>query len=441
MRCLFSRRPPWLLASLLACASATAAPTANVASARVAAADTLTFRDALARVLARDPQVRQSREQLAVLQAQGRQARSRLFPKVGVSATNGRADEVESGIPVRRSTDRSEATLRWNLFNGLADQAQIDSLEQERTAAEADLQRTLDETAERLADAYFDLQRLQRLERRSTQRLSEVLALGAKVERQSQLGKGSEADGQLAASTVIDARVTHQLLMAELQAARIKLQTLLGQPVPALADDDGPLAASTDVDSPEGNAQWRAARIRAEAARTRLGPMSPDLLPRVDLDVRKGLSDRTRPALSTTDKNSWTVTISYEVPLGGEAGARRDEGLHRAEAASADAQRIAQALYTDFGATQARLAQSDGAAPLLSQQVQHLDVVVRASELQYEAGRRTLMQLIELRDNRFAVEQRLEDNRMKRITGRLHLRSLAGGLVQALGWTEPAPAQ
>jgi hypothetical protein len=41
----------------------------------------------------------------------------------------------------------------------------------------------------------------------------------------------------------------------------------------------------------------------------------------------------------------------------------------------------------------------------------------------------------------FAVEQRLEDNRMKRITSRLHLRSLAGGLAQALGWTEPAAAR
>jgi hypothetical protein len=85
---------------------------------------------------------------------------------------------------------------------------------------------------------------------------------------------------------------------------------------------------------------------------------------------------------------------TLQLPLGGEANARRDEARHRAAAAEPEVSRVADCVRADLGTTQQRMIQTVSAAPPYERQIGYLDTVVRAGEVQYEAGRRGLQQLI-----------------------------------------------
>lgn len=402
----------------------------------------LGLHDVLAAALARDPQVTNARAQSQIARAQHRQLRSRFWPSAGVSASYGRSTDVDPPTQVDRTTSRSEAFLRWNLFNGFADHTQLTAQQLELDAAEADLRRALDEACDRVGQAYFELLRQQQLAGHAGRRLVEVQALVGRVARQAELGKGSDADAQLAAASLIDARLALEAVQSDLAAAQVQVGVLMGsaaalqvlpEPLPlppALAEaslDDWRALAQAR------NGQWLAAATRAEAARARIGPVPSDYLPRIDLDLRKRLSDRTAPATTSAQQRGWSVSLTYEVPLGGAPAARRDESRARAEAAEAELQRVADTVQAELGASRQQALQAAAAAPQLARQREHLDAVVRASELQYDAGRRSLMQLIEQRDRRFGVQQREVDNTWRQALAHLRLQLLGGGLAQALG--------
>lgn len=402
----------------------------------------LDLRNAVLRVLAHDPALRAAREGVAVASAEGVQARSRLWPNAGLSASHGKSRDKDLGLEVDRTRRQSDAYLRWNVFNGLSDRNNIAASERELTAAEEELQRAHADACERAAEAFVDVLRLQDIAQRAARRREEVDGLVGKVGAQVKQGKASEADGQHAVASLIDATVTQENAVADLEAARARLRTLLGEaPFGALVETMPPTFAQDLPALPDlwdrartGNAQWRAAIARAEAARERIGIIAPEYLPKVDLEVRKNLTNHVSPASSSSEtQRGWTIGLSYDIPLGGEAGGRRDEARHRAAAAEAEAQRVADSVRIDLTASQQRLLQSGAAVPQLDEQIRNLEGVVRAHELQWDSGRRSLMQLIDVRDSRYAAEQRAADNRYRWLTSRLRLLVLTGMLPETLG--------
>ena len=157
--------------------------------------------------------------------------------------------------------------------------------------------------------------------------------------------------------------------------------------------------------------------------------------------MRKRLSGGTSPLESTTEtEHGWTLNLVYDVPLGGEVDARRADLQHRALAAEADAQRIGDDVRTQLGDTQQHARQWLDAEPQLERQVQHLNAVVRASEMQWDAGRRSLLQLIEVRDTRYSAQQREADNRLRLITTRVRMLLLTGELSAAMGIEDATPS-
>lgn len=432
-------------------AAAAACCVAFAAQGQPSAGPQLGLREALAQALAHDPQVAGARALVATADAQGRQARSRLWPTAGLSANYGRGKDMDAARDLDRTTDRSEAFLRWNLFNGLEDSRAIDAQQLAQIGAQAELLRALDEACERVASAYFELLRQQQLAVHAEQRLAEVEALVRRVERQTELGKGAQADAQLAAASRIDARLALDTVQSSQRAAQVQLQVLLGAPVghalrvqdaaPPPADIQQTLDA-WQAQAQQQNGQWLAAAARMAEAQARISTVAPEYLPRVDLDLRRRLYDRTEPAATTAQRRGWSVGLTYEVPLGGAPGARRDEARARADAAEAELRRVRDTVQADLGVARQQALQADRAAPQLTRQRDHWEAVVRASELQYDAGRRSLMQLVDQHDRRFAVQQRDVDNAWQRAIAHLRLRRLGGDLAEWFGVAgEAAPAQ
>lgn len=394
----------------------------------------------LGRVLPRDPQVRVADALLQATQQRRLQARSRLGPSVYLNANEGGSTETEFGFPINRSTSRAEAGVRWNLYNAGNDMAELTGATRDIDAAEQDLRRAREEVAERIAETYTDLLRLQTLLPHAAQRLDAVRKLVDQVRQQTAAGKTSEADATQASASLLDAEIAHELLAADLDAARSKLAAQVGGEVRDAEPLNLPLqwlsaatAAAAGAGVADASGLVAAARLRADAARDRVRPVLSLLAPRIDLEVRHQLHDRTLPSPTTLQKEVWQLTARWDFPVMGESAARRTEQQRRAEAALAEAERVAQGMQIELQTLGPRIANAERALAQLARQAAQYTSLVRAGELQFEAGRRTVSQLIQLRDSRFNVEQRRSEQAQRLLAAQLKLLALQGRLLPALG--------
>ena len=99
----------------------------------------------------------------------------------------------------------------------------------------------------------------------------------------------------------------------------------------------------------------------------------------------------------------------------------------------AEAERVAQSVRADLQALDARIGIAERAVAVLDRQLLQYDQLLRAGELQFDAGRRSLQQLISLRDSRYAIAQRRADQANRLLAARLRQLALTGQLLPALG--------
>ena len=393
----------------------------------------------LARAVPRDPQVIAAQAALAATEARYKQARSRLFPTAGLQATRGRSNDLDGTQEVERRTHQVEASVRWNVYNGGADRAELDAAEREMAGAAFDVERARAESAEKLAEAYFDMQRLERGLQQSQERLRDVTQLVRQVARQAELGKSSEVDRELAQSSQLDAELVHDGLLTDQQAARIKLEALAFEPVAQFADFAfAPLPAQALENADTQQAQLRAARERAAAARLRVRGVAATLAPKVDLNVSHLLNNKTTPPPSTIQQRGWSVGVSWEIPLGGGSLAQRDESISRAQAAEVDVARAEQGARADLASMLPRIANARRTLDLLDEQEKKMAFVVRGGTIQYEAGRRNLQQVIQTRDSYFTLQQRRIDQLHRLTLAQMRQYALAGLLLRVFGLAQEA---
>jgi len=387
----------------------------------------------LARVLDQDPGVRVGEAMLGVMQQRRLQARSRLGPSAGVTVTRGHAEQLEFNQPIDRDTRRTDAALRWNLYNQGNDRAELLAVTHDMNAAREDMRRAREDAAERIGEAYAEMLRWQSLLPRSAGRVTAVQRMAQLVERQNRQGKLSDADAQQAQATLLDAEISHEMVIADHASARDRLLVLTGGQVREALPIELPEAPGSLLRAVNG--EVLATQKRAQAAQQRVRPRLSLLAPRVDLEYRYNLSNRTDPpnVATTEEEQGWTVTARWDLPLLGEAQARRNEAARRAVANAAEAQRVARAAETELAMLPPRIAQARRAIAQLTRQIEQYDALIRAGELQFEAGRRTLAQLAQLHASRYAAEERRAEQEYRLVSSRLRQLSLSGELLPALG--------
>ena len=392
----------------------------------------------LARMLAAEPQVRVAQALLQATQERRLQARSRLGPSLGLNLSKGASNETEiiNGA-VDRSTNRTEASLRWNLYNAGNDLAEFNGSSRDVDAAAQDVRRAREDTAERLAETYTDLLRLQTLLPFAQARLAAVQRLTDQLRQQNAAGRASDADALQAATSLLDAQILLDQLVSDEDSARQKLSGLAGGVVRAVMPVDLPPVVvpsiAADGVPASANGLITAAQIRAESARLRVRPTTSLLAPRIDLELRKQLSDRTVPALTSQTQQVWLVTARWDIPVLGENNARRAEAERRAEAAEAEGDRVARGARAELQSLGPRIANAERSLLQIDQQLTQYTALVRAGEVQFEAGRRTVAQLISLRESRFSAEQRRVEQAHRLLGARLRLLALTGKLLPAMG--------
>ena len=136
------------------------------------------------------------------------------------------------------------------------------------------------------------------------------------------------------------------------------------------------------------------------------------------------------------------VTVMRTPSASADACVGMAEAERRAEAAEAEAKRVASGVSAELASLGPRITETENTVARLDRQIGQYNVLVRAGELQFEAGRRTVAQLIQLRESRFNVQQRRAEQASRLESARLRQLTLSGALLGTFGLADlvPVPA-
>lgn len=401
----------------------------------------------VAKVLEQHPDVRSARALMRSADTVITQARSEFFPTVSLENTDNASHEKLSGATsyVNSRIHRSEAVARWNLFNGYADYFGTRSAQHAREAAEMDLEETREAVTLRLTEIYLEVLRLTEQQRNAQAYVDELTSLVRDVELRANAGRIPTVEAEQANSRLIRARFELSQQRAQLAAARNAFRQLTGQPAEDLSE---PSLTSDLADLPLDELLARSEELspRVRAARQRIQVKDADVqagraeyFPKLTLESRKRISTAPDTALQTDTAHSNILQLSLSVPLGGKNLARNDELVEKKFAAQADADSRLLDVRSNVGEQQASLIEARAMAPELRKQLATAARVVTAYRLLFDAGRRSLLDLLTVREDLYQAQSLENANRHGQIVTAARLAKQVGTLRQALGGPAAQP--
>lgn len=389
-------------------------------------------------VLQQHPDIRSSEALLSAADERITQARSGYYPTVGLEAVASDANDEQFGAPLDRTTRRSDAFVRWNLFRGLADWQTVSAAQHEREASVADLDETHERVALEVAKAYLDVFRLRRLLVMGDEYLAEHRRLNDDIGTRAELGRISAADVEYVRSSLIQAELQQSQLRGQLRGAEQFYRLLVGEAPQMLSE---PVVASIPADlSVEqllervlmGNRRVLAAQERAIARGEEVGVAAGGLYPSLDLEVRRTLSANIDPVPVTQTNSSTQLQLRYQLPLGGGSYSRKREAVQRKLAAQAAVDIELLRVQGEVAQLWSNWQEARIIAPRLAERVEASDRVVSAYDLQFSAARRSLADLISARGDRYRAQSDLLNNGVDQSVASIRLLSMLGQLRESL---------
>ncbi len=384
--------------------------------------------DVVRQVLESHPDVVSAAALVDAADARIRQSRSAYLPAVGLSYENSRSTEEISGASIDRDVDRLDATLRWNLFRGFADRHAVASASARKAASAAELDAAREALTLRVVEVYLDVLRNESLVAVSAAQIESLEALVARVTTRAEMGRISRVNVHQANTRLVQARNRHFQLRAALEGARLRFREITGLAPEALAL---PELDETIADQPvaslyrraiEGNPRVVAARDAARSREADIGVARGELLPTVDLELRKRLSSDVAPESSIDIDSSVRVTVNYAFELGGGSLGRKAEAVSLKVSADARLASLEREIRADLAAVSRQLVEDRNIAPNLEENVDAAKAVVEAYHRQFDAGKRTLLDLLIAHADLYEAEAAVLENRFRRaaMVARIH---------------------
>jgi adhesin transport system outer membrane protein len=400
------------------------------------------------KVLLQQPSVRSAQALLRATEAQITQVRSDFLPSLGLSYRNSDARDETQGRPVDRNVRRSDASLRWNVFNGAADTSRLRSAAFSRDAADADLDSVLEQVAFEITETYTDVVRLRQTMSSLQATIARQERVEASVAQRVDAGRISSAELDLMHVRLIQSRTLLGQLRAQLGTAEYRYRLLTGEaPSDLVTPGIHSKTVENDIDAlveriHERNPRLRAALQRSSARKADIGVARGSFFPAVDLSLNKRLDNNTSPVpVSDTDRAA-QLQVSIDIPLGGKNLGRHSEAVERHQAAQADADDLLLKVSREITDLYRQFTEAREIAPLTERRVVSAQRVAAAYELHFEAGRRSLNDLSIAQEDLFSAQRALIENRAQQTTLQAQLLSLAGELRETLRTHyQPAPIQ
>jgi outer membrane protein, protease secretion system len=412
--------------------------------------------------LANDAQYEAARGAADATRERVPQARSQLLPQIGATAQTSRNDlrsqeppGLFSGGNSRRlyNSEANALTLRQPLFRPqLASQ-----LRQAKALAaqgDAQLHAERQRLLMRVTEAYLEVLRAEEQVRLlAVQRTAFAAQLDA-ARKGFAAGSGTRTDIDEAQAR-IDLHVAQELEARQtVDLARRQLSTIIGQPIGALsviAVERLPTASPREsLDewihrAESASPEVTAARAQVTAAREAVDMAKAEFLPTLDGTVQVLVNESENPSRVNSKYHQKIIGMQLNVPLydGGATRSRvrqasaevvRAEGLLRA--ASLD---LSTRVHREFRGVTEGLARMRA----LEQAVRSSEQLVQSSRRSYQAGARTLLDILNAEEQLGVARRDLATARFTFLLSVIRLRAQAGedaepSIAEVNGWLVPS---
>jgi TolC family type I secretion outer membrane protein len=409
-----------------------------------------------------DASIRASRAATEARSERLPQARSQLLPNLSANASKFR-NNLESitpgfgGVPVvshlHYNSGSRAITLRQPIFRPFqfADYQQAKAQVEQ---ANAELARDEQSLAVRLTTAYLQLLGAQ-------DQLDLVLAQKAAYQTQLESARKRFAGGAGTRTDIDEAQARLDMAIAqELEArqnlgyTRQQLQSMLQQPVNDVARLDEarlPLTppnpdsaelwiARAEATSPEVHALL----AQREAARQEIRKAQAGHLPTLDAVAQRSISDSDTVTSVNTHYDQKSIGVQLNVPL--FAGGYVNSQVRQASAQLRQTEESLEALRRDLAlrVNKEYRGVSEGVLRVraLEQAVRSAATAVESSRRSFQAGSRTLVDILNAQGQYAGAQRDLAEARYNYLLSRIRLRALAGeadvGVIdEANGWLKP----
>ena len=377
----------------------------------------------------------------ALLDAAGerlRQSRSAYLPTAGLSWEQSTSTEDIGDASIDRDVSRLDATLRWNLFRGFADRSAVASSEAGEDASAAELAAVQESLALRVIEVYLDVLKNQRLVAVSAQQIESLTELTERVSTRAEMGRISKVTIHQAKTRLVQAKSRHFQLRAALEASRLRFREITGMAPDAL---ETPRIDTAIADEPiealyrkaiDGSPRIEAARKTLASREAEVGVAAGALLPTVDLELRKRLASDLSPEDSVDPDSTVRLVVNYAFETGGAGLGRKAEAVYRKQAAAARIASLEREIRADIASASRQLVEERNIAPSLAENVDSAEEVVKAYHLQFDAGRRTLLDLLTAYADLYQAQAAVVENRYRQMALAARIRSLTGKLRESL---------
>ncbi len=364
-------------------------------------------------VIDQHPDILRARSALEVAQEVVKQSYSAFLPRLGLQHDEARATNRPLGVTRAQETRQTAVFLQWNLFNGGGDIARLNSTESGRDAARADLDNTREELALVLTELYVAVLTAERQVRNATLLVEDLKVLSDIVRERVNRSASAESELWQATSKLLQAKNVLALAQGRLAGARNRLAAVVGGRVdrvddPDLAGDVVTKRLDQLVDiATRVNPQVLSARSRARGATADARVAESEWLPKVQFEARKNVTLDGPVALQSGLERESLLSVSYVIPLGGATYFRWTEAQARRAAADATIESVKRRIQAELGETREVLAEQRAIARQIEERVQATIRVHMAYRLQYEAGKRSLLDLIIVREDQYSSQEAL----------------------------------
>jgi TolC family type I secretion outer membrane protein len=435
---------------------------ALVFSAACAPAWSLDLLQAYEAAMQEDASIRATRAATDARRERIPQARAQLLPNLSASVSRNR-NELQRTTPdflnrpvtsdTRYGSSSDALTLRQPIFRPfqIADyrqaQAQVDD-------ANAILERELQNVAVRVSGAYFEaLLTAEQLALVIAQKTAYTTQLDAARKRLT-AGAGTRTDID-EAQAALDLNLAQELEARQNVAfTRRQLQALVNRPVDVLAELDtqklrliqpAPNLVEDWINRAEGSSpEIQSLKAQFEAARYEVDKAQAGHFPTLDVIAQWSRNDSDSVTNVTSSYTNKLIGLQLNVPIfaGGQVNSQVRQAL-------AEQERVAQALEglrRDLGVRIHREFRgvTEGVLRVraLEQAVRSTEQVVLSNRRSYEAGSRTLVDILNAEQQKVAAQRDLAQARFVYLISRVRLQALAGGpktevIDQINGWLKP----
>lgn len=362
------------------------------------------------------------------------QARSEFFPTLGLTGTYSDQSGTQFNQDVDANSRRAEAYLRLPVFNGFATQNGLKSAKSDAKASDFEFVSAKEQLALTITQNYLDILRLANLLRTTDRYIKELKQLKDVVDMRSLSGRVANVESAQASSRLVFAQNTRESIRREYQTAWRRHIELTGEKPKDLTPPTLPAGLlKTPVkdlfrEVVNNNPQIVAAYHNAKARQADVGVARAELMPSLSLEYRNKLDSKTALPSEFDSEQEGLINLNYEIPLGGGSIARTREASERRYVAKAQHRSAILSARQSFIQVYERLREAHAITARLQKNVVSTKQVVDAYELQFNAGKRSQLDLLSAHNERYQAQSSMITNWYDRTLNNATLLALMGKL-------------